>query len=63
VIGEALGGKVERSMTCTAAPGEQVDGQAVVDITCTGPLPLVFLPTGSFRLTVHGHAIEEAQQP
>ncbi|MGZ6804498.1 MAG: hypothetical protein ACXVFU_15745, partial [Nocardioidaceae bacterium] len=59
-IGQALGGRIARSMRCTAVPGAEVDGAAVVDIRCTGPLPVVFLPAGPLSLTVHGHALEES---
>lgn len=61
VIAEGLGGRVARSVHCTALPGAEVDGAPVVDIRCTGPLPVVFLPAGPLTLTVHGHALEEAR--
>ncbi|MCU1602535.1 MAG: pilus assembly protein TadE [Frankiales bacterium] len=60
VIRDALGGRVADSMTCEPVEGEELDGQPVVDVRCTGPMPIVFLPTGAFSLTVHGHAIEES---
>jgi Flp pilus assembly protein TadG len=60
VIASALGGRVARSMTCVPVDGEDLNGQPVVDIRCTGPMPVVFLPTGAFSLTVHGHAVEES---
>lgn len=59
VIAEALGQRVAASMTCEPVPGEDLDGQPLVDVRCTGPMPVVFLPMGAFSLTVHGHAIEE----
>jgi Flp pilus assembly protein TadG len=59
VIADALGTRVADSMTCAPTDGEELDGQAVVDVRCSGPMPLVFLPTGAFSLTVHGHAIKE----
>lgn len=60
VIASALGGRVARSMTCVPVDGEDLNGQPLVDIRCTGPMPVVFLPTGAFSLTVHGHAVEES---
>ena len=59
VIAQALGGRVARSMECVPVDGGDLDGQPVVDVRCTGPVPIVFLPVGAFSLTVHGHAIEE----
>src|SRR3954454_9253 len=58
-IAEALGQRVAHSMSCVALDGEELDGQAVVDVRCSGPMPIVFLPTGALALTVHGHAVEE----
>jgi len=60
VIADALGYRVAASMTCVPVEGEALDGQPVVDIRCSGPMPIVFLPTGAFSLTVHGHAVEES---
>jgi Flp pilus assembly protein TadG len=59
VIADALGNRVAASMTCAPIDGEELDGQSVVDVRCSGPMPLVFLPIGAFSLTVHGHAIKE----
>ena len=61
VIRDALGGRVADSMTCVPVLGEELDGQALVDVRCSGPMPIVFLPTGAFDLTVHGHAVEESR--
>ncbi|MCW2671817.1 MAG: pilus assembly protein [Frankiales bacterium] len=61
VIADALGQRVADSMSCVPVEGEELNGQPVVDIQCTGPMPIVFLPTGAFSLTVHGHAIEEGR--
>ena len=36
-------------------------GVLTVEVTVTGPLPLVFLPAGPMSLTVRGHALEEAR--
>ncbi len=60
-IRDALGSRIAASMRCVSVPGEDVDGAAVVDIRCTGPMPIVFLPTGPLSLTVHGHALEEGR--
>ena len=61
VIAEALGQRVAGSITCVPVDGEELDGQPLVDVRCSGPVPLVFLPTGAFDLTVHGHAVEESR--
>ena len=61
VMRDALGNRVGSSIRCTPVNGQDVDGQPVVDIRCSGPMPIVFLPTGAFSLTVDGHAIEEGR--
>ena len=61
VIADALGARVAGTMTCEPLSGEELGGQPLVDVRCTGPMPIVFLPTGAFSLTVHGHAIEESR--
>ena len=61
VVADALGGRVARAVRCVPVTGEELDGQPVVDIRCSGPVPIVFLPTGGFSLTVHGHALEESR--
>jgi Flp pilus assembly protein TadG len=60
-IADALGGRISSSITCTAVPGGDVGGAPVVDIRCTGPLPVVFIPAGPLSITVHGHALEESR--
>jgi Flp pilus assembly protein TadG len=60
-IAAALGSRIAGSMDCRPVPGGTVDGAPVVDIRCTGPLPVVFLPTGPLTVTVHGHALEESR--
>jgi Flp pilus assembly protein TadG len=60
-IAQALGTRIAASMDCRPVPGADVDGAPVVDIRCTGPLPVVFLPAGPLSITVHGHALEEAR--
>ena len=37
----------------------EVDGAPVMEVTLTGPAPLVLLPAGPLRLSVQGHALEE----
>lgn len=60
-IAQALGQGTADSMTCIALPGSAIDGAPEVDIRCSGPLPLVFLPAGPLSITVHGHALEESR--
>ncbi|MGB8651395.1 MAG: TadE/TadG family type IV pilus assembly protein [Mycobacteriales bacterium] len=38
-----------------------VDGAPVVEVTVSGPVPVVFLPAGPLTLTVKGHALEESR--
>ena len=59
-IAQALGNRVARAMDCRPVDGGTVDGAPVVDIRCTGHLPIVFLPAGPLTITVHGHALEES---
>jgi Flp pilus assembly protein TadG len=60
-IAQGLGGRVAGSMDCRPVLGGTIDGASVVDIRCTGPLPVVFLPAGPLTITVHGHAFEESR--
>lgn len=60
-VADALGSRISSSITCTAVPGGDVGGAPVVDIRCTGPLPVVFIPAGPLSITVHGHALEESR--
>jgi Flp pilus assembly protein TadG len=60
-VAEALGRRVADRMTCEPVPGATVDGAPVVDIRCTGPMPIVFLPAGPLTITVHAHALEESR--
>jgi Flp pilus assembly protein TadG len=60
-IAQALGERVAASMDCHPVLGGAIDGAPVVDIRCTGPLPVVFLPAGPLTITVHGHALEESR--
>ena len=60
VVRTALSASVAGRMSYDA---EQVvrGGVLTVEVTVTGPLPLVFLPAGPMSLTVRGHALEEAR--
>lgn len=60
-IGQGLSTGVAGRMSVTA--GEQVtpEGLRLVEMTVSGPLPVVFLPAGPLRLTVRGHALEESR--
>ncbi|MCW2598963.1 MAG: pilus assembly protein TadE [Frankiales bacterium] len=60
-VAQALGDRVAGTMACRPVEGGTVEGAPVVDIRCTGPLPLVFLPAGPLTITVHGHALEESR--
>lgn len=59
VVRDALGSGVAGRLDPPQARTVVVDGAAVVEVTVSGPLPLVFLPAGPMRLTVQGHALEE----
>lgn len=59
VVGQSLSAGLAGRMRYQAELTD-VDGAAVVEVTVTGPLPVVFLPTGPLSITVHGHALEEA---
>ncbi len=59
-VAQALSPSLADRMTYT--PSETtLKGAQVVEITVTGPLPVVFLPAGPLHLTVHGHALEEGR--
>ncbi len=60
-VAQALGRRVADRMTCEPVQGGTVDGAPVVDIRCSGPMPIVFLPAGPLTITVHAHALEEAR--
>lgn len=61
VISEALGGRVSRAIRCSAGPTTLVQGARVVDVVCSGNLPVVFGAAPAMRITVHGHAFEESR--
>jgi Flp pilus assembly protein TadG len=59
-VAQALSPSLADRMTYT--PSETtLNGAQVVEVTVTGPLPVVFLPAGPLHLTVHGHALEEGR--
>jgi len=60
-VAEALGRRFADRMTCQPVPGATVAGAPVVDIRCTGPMPIVFLPAGPLTITVHAHALEQSR--
>ena len=60
-IAQALGDRVANGMDCRPVAGADLGGAPVIDIRCTGPLPVVFLPAGPLSITVHGHALEESR--
>lgn len=59
-IGEALGTGVRDRMDVRPLPVGTEGGVPVVGMQVSGPLPVVFLPVGAMRITVEGHALEEA---
>lgn len=64
VIAGALGGRISREIRC--APGGSggvivLSGAPVVEIVCTGRMPVVFGPSPKLVLTVRGHALEESR--
>lgn len=59
-VAEALSPGVARRLSYTAVETDR-GGLPVVEVTVSGPLPVVFLPGGPIRITVHGHALEESR--
>ena len=59
VVADALSPGVAARMDRPRASLVELDGAAVMEVRLSGPMPLVFLPAGPLRLTVHGHALEE----
>jgi hypothetical protein len=59
-IGDALGARVRDRMTVTPLPVDLSGPAPVVGMQVSGPLPVFFLPAGPLRLTVTGHALDEA---
>ena len=58
VVSDALSPGVAARMAPRAALVE-LDGALVMEVTMSGPAPLVLLPAGPVRLRVQGHALEE----
>ena len=58
VVSDALSPDVAARMSPRAALVE-LDGALVMEVTMSGPAPLVLLPAGPVRLRVQGHALEE----
>ena len=58
VVSDALSPAVAARMAPRAALVE-LDGALVMEVTMSGPAPLVLLPAGPVRLPVQGHALEE----
>lgn len=59
VVSEALSPGVARNLGEVDARIVDIDGVATMQVTLSGPLPLVLLPAGPLHLTVRGHALEE----
>ena len=57
-VAEAVGRRVADRMTYTATAVVR-DGLPVVEVTVSGPMPVVLLPVAAGSLTVHGHALQE----
>ncbi len=60
-VAQALGRRIADRIACEPVPGATVAGAPVVDIRCTGPMPIVFVPAGPLTITVHAHALEESR--
>ncbi|MBC7678902.1 MAG: pilus assembly protein [Pseudorhodobacter sp.] len=57
-VTEAVGRRVADRMTYTATAVVR-DGLPVVEVTVSGPLPVVLLPVSAASITVRGHALQE----
>ena len=60
VIATALSDAVAGRMSYDAQEVAR-EGVLTMEVTVSGPLPLVFLPAGPLSLTVRGHALEESR--
>jgi Flp pilus assembly protein TadG len=58
-IATGLSDQLAKSMTVTAGPDPS--DPAVIEVTITGPAPLFVPKLSPFRITVHGHALEESR--
>lgn len=61
VIADALGSQVSAAIRCSAGPITSLSGAGVVDVICSGRLPIVFGAAPAMTITVHGHALEESR--
>jgi len=60
-VREALGARTAAAIQCTAGRTTLVQGARVVDVVCSGRVPIVFGPSPRISLTVHGHALQESR--
>ena len=60
LLDEGFSGARVAEMQVTAGT-TTTDGLETVEVVVRAPLPIVFLPVGPLRLTVRGHALEEAR--
>ena len=58
-VATGLSAQLAGRMTVTANPDPTDPG--VVEVTISGPVPLFVPALTPFRLTVHGHALEESR--
>lgn len=58
-VSTGLSAQLASRMTITAVPDPADPG--VVEVTITGPAPLFVPKLTPFRITVHGHALEESR--
>lgn len=58
-ISSGLSARLAAQMTITAAPDPADPG--VVEVTISGPAPLLVPRLKAFVITVHGHALEESR--
>lgn len=58
VVAQSLSAGVASRLTATAKV-VTIDGVTTMEVTLSGPLPLVLLPAGPLDITVRGHALEE----
>ena len=58
-IATGLSDELARNLVVTARPSP--DDPGVVEVTITGPAPLFVPKLSPFRITVHGHALDESR--
>ena len=59
VVRDALSAGAAARLDRPRARVVDLDGARVMEVTLSGPAPLVLLPAGPVRLRVQGHALEE----